>query len=169
MSQAIREAIERTSSAILADPAKAQAKRAPATARLVEGLQCEITGPYGETLRTDMPPAIGGSAKGPSPGWLMRGALAACTATVIGMRAAKLGIALRSVEVTVDSESDHRGMLGLDDKVSAGMRAMRLHVRIAGDADEKTLRELVAWADAHSPVGCTLSGGVPCWLVVEFG
>jgi hypothetical protein len=47
---AIREAIERTSAAIAADPAKATAKNVPATARLADGLKFEVTGPYGERL-----------------------------------------------------------------------------------------------------------------------
>ena len=44
-SSAVREAMERTSAAIAADPGKARARNVPATARLIEGLKCEITGP----------------------------------------------------------------------------------------------------------------------------
>src|SRR5688572_2635367 len=152
----IREAIEQTSAAIAADATKARAKNAPATARLTEGLKCEVTGPHGARLLTDMPPAMGGAASGPNPGWLLRSALASCTATVIAMRAAKLGVTLEALEVTVESESDNRGLLGLDDAVSAGLAAVRTRVRIAGNVEADTLREIVAWADAHSPVGCTL-------------
>ena len=47
----IREAIDRLSAAIAADPAKARAKNAPATARLTAGLQCEVTGPYNERMK----------------------------------------------------------------------------------------------------------------------
>jgi len=163
----IRDALEKLGRAITSDPSKAQAKRAPATARLVDGLRCEISGPYAEKLATDMPPAIGGGASAPSPGWLFRGALASCTATVIAMRAAKLGIALTTLEVTVDTESDHRGMLGLDEKVSAGMRNLRMKVRIAGDAAPGTLREIATWAEAHSPVSCTLRDSPAATLEVE--
>lgn len=152
----IREAIDGLSAKIAADPAKARAKNAPATARLTEDLQCEVTGPHGECLVTDMPPAMGGKASGPNPGWLLRGALASCTATVIAMRAAKLGIALKRLEIVVESESDNRGVLGLDPDVSAGLRALRVKVTIGGNAEAQTLRELVAWGDEHSPVGCTL-------------
>ena len=125
-------------------------------ARLVEGLQCEVTGPYGERLITDMPPAMGGKASGPNPGWLLRSAMASCTATVIAMRAANLGVALEMLEVVVESESDNRGILGLDDRVSAGLRVVHTKVKIRGDADAESLREIVAWAEAHSPVGCTV-------------
>lgn len=163
----VREAIERTSAAIVADPAKAKAKNVPAKARLLEGLKCEITGPQGGQLLTDMPPAMGGAASGPNPAWLLRGALASCAATVIAMRAASLGIRLDTLEVTVESESDSRGLLGLDDSISAGLGAVRTRVRIAGDAKADDLRELVAWADAHSPVSCTLRSTPDCTLEVE--
>ena len=99
----IRQAIEKLGAAIGADPAKARAKNAPATARLSTGLQCQVSGPYGERLTTDMPPAMGGTASGPNPGWLFRGSLAACTATVIAMRAAKLGVTLTELDVSVES------------------------------------------------------------------
>lgn len=164
----IREAIENVSAAISTDPSKARSKNAPATARLTAGLQCEISGPHNERLVTDMPPAMGGMASGPNPGWLLRGALASCTATVIAMRAAKLGMVLSSLEVTVESDSDNRGILGLDEDVSAGLASVRMKVKIgAPEASPATLREIVAWADAHSPVGCTMRQAPGCSLDVE--
>lgn len=164
----IRAAIENVSAAISADPAKARSKNAPATARLTAGLQCEVSGPYNERLITDMPPAMGGTASGPNPGWLLRGALASCTVTVIAMRAAKLGITLSNLEITVESDSDNRGMLGLDESVSAGLAAVRMKVKIsAPSASPETLREIVEWADAHSPVGCTMRQAPGCSLDIE--
>ena len=151
-----RVAIEQLSAAISADTSKARAKNVPATARLIEGLRCEVTGPQGQRLQTDMPPAVGGDGSAPNPGWLLRGALASCTASVIAMRAARLGITLETLEVTVDSDSDLRGILGLDEKVSAGQSTVRATVKIRGNADQGTLRELAAWGEAHSPVGCTV-------------
>jgi uncharacterized OsmC-like protein len=163
----IREAIDNLSAAIAADPGKARAKTVPATARLVDGLKCEVTGPRGERTTTDMPPAMGGAASAPNPGWFLRGAMASCTATVIAMRAAKLGITLEALEVTVETDTDHRGILGLDDKVSAAQFGLRMIVKIRGGADPKTLRELVAWAEAHSPVGCTVKDAPPLKLEIE--
>lgn len=164
---AVRQAIERTMAALVADPYKAKAKNVPATARIADGLKCEVTGPHGERLQTDMPPAMGGEASGPNPAWLLRGALASCTATVIAMRAAKLGIKLEALEVTVESESDARGILGMDECISAGLGAIRTRVKIRGAASPESLRALVAWADAHSPVGCTLKDTPTCVLDVE--
>ena len=97
-STSVRHAIEGLSAAISVQAEKARAKNASATARIVEGLQCRISGPHGESLTTDMPPAMGGNASGPNPGWLLRGALASCTATVIAMRAATLGVTLSNLD-----------------------------------------------------------------------
>ncbi len=55
-----RAAIEQLSAAISEDPAKAHAKNAPATARLVGGLRCEVSGFRDERFATDMPSAMGG-------------------------------------------------------------------------------------------------------------
>jgi uncharacterized OsmC-like protein len=151
----IREAIEKVSKFLAEKPEKARIKNPPATAALVDGLKCRVTGLAGESLQTDMPPAVGGSATAPTPGWLMRAALAACNATCIALQAAKRGVSLAKLEVEVSSESDNRGMLGLDENVSAGLQAMCVQVRIsAPGTPAKQLDELVRWACSHSPVGC---------------
>jgi len=159
----IRQALDTLAAQMATDPAKARAKNASAVARLSAGLQCEVTGPHGARLTTDMPPAMGGAASAPNPGWLFRGSLAACTATVIAMRAAKLGVTLSALEVTVESESDNRGMLGLDETISAGLRNLRTKVRIAGDAPAQTLREIAAWATAtrRSDARCAMRSRPP--------
>jgi len=115
-----------------------------------------------------MPTAIGGGESAPSPGWLSRAALANCDATVIAMRAAQLGVTLTTLEVTVDSESDDRGLLGMDDSIPAGPLSVRVRVRIGADgvAPER-LREIVEWAEAHSPVGDALRRAVPSKAEVE--
>jgi uncharacterized OsmC-like protein len=163
----VREAIERLSTVITAEPAKAKSKNVPATARLTEGLKFEVTGPNKERAVTDMPSPMGGGASAPNPSWYLRAGMASCAATVIAMRAAKLGIALTRLEVTVESDSDLRGILGLDEKVSAGLNPMRTKVSIGGDAGPKALRALVEWADAHSPVGCTVRNAAACSLDIE--
>jgi uncharacterized OsmC-like protein len=164
----IREAIENLSRLITEQPEKARAKNVPATARLLEGLRCEVKGPNGETVHTDMPPAVGGVASAPAPGWLLRASLASCTATTIAMRAAKLGVDLTTLEVTVESSSDNRGLLGLDDKISAGLSPVTTRVRIgAKDVAADRLRELADWGDRHSPIACTTRSSPSCSLEVE--
>jgi uncharacterized OsmC-like protein len=152
----VREALEKTSRAIAERPEAAYSKSVPATARVLAGLRCEVTGPNRETVHTDMPPTMGGIASAPAPGWLFRAAVASCTATTIAMRAARLGINLTTLEVTAESFSDNRGILGLDDNVSAGLSELTVRVKIgARDVPADGLRELAEWGDIHSPVACT--------------
>ena len=103
-----------------------------------------------------MPEPMGGKAAGSNPGWLLRAGMASCAATAIAMRAAMQGIALKTLEVKVESESDARGLVGIPDAPSA-LANLRMSVRIGADGvDEAQLRELAAWGESLSPVSCTL-------------
>ena len=155
--QGVRAALDTMARTLADNPAKARVKNTSATASLAEGLRFSVAGPGGEKMETDMPKGVGGSASTLSPGWALRAALASCTGTVIAMRAAKLGISLDKLDVTVDSDSDMRGMLGLDDKVSAALTGLRTRVALrAPNTTPAELEALVRWGDAHSPVACTL-------------
>jgi uncharacterized OsmC-like protein len=149
----IANALNSLSDTIQANPDKARAKYASATATLENGLKCRVTGPSGEHIETDMPPVTGGEGTGPNPGWFFRASLAACCSTVIAAQAARLGINLTKLEVTVEGEGDIRGMLGLDNVVSAGHSAISTNVEIgATNATPEQLQQLVEWAVDHSPV-----------------
>lgn len=152
----------------LADhPDEARYADSAATATVESGLRCRVAGPNGETVYTDMVAGVGGGATAPSPGWLSRAAHAACDATLVAMRAAELGLDLQRVEVTVDSDSDDRGLLGVDDAVPPGPLRTRVVVRIAAPGtDEATLRDVVAWAQAHSPLGDALHRSIPGTLEI---
>ena len=166
----IGDAVTRASEYLTEHPDEARYRDAAATARLGAGLHVQVTGPAGEALATDMPRAIGGGAKVPSPGWFLRAAAASCVASLIGIRAAMLGVELRpggSVEVVVDSESDDRGILGLDDGIAAGALSMKVVVRISGTklgSDARTA--LARWAIEHCPVTDTAARAVPIELDV---
>ena len=152
----IREALERVQRVFAAKPGTALKPNAPASARLLEGLRCEISAPDGLKVFADMPPEFGGGGTAPGPGWYLRAGMASCSAIRIKMRAAELGIALTRLEVTVHSQLDYRGVFDMDG-VSPGLSNFRMEVRIAAaDTDAAALRELVHWAEARSPVGCTV-------------
>jgi uncharacterized OsmC-like protein len=93
----VRDAVEKLSKVFAQAPEKARSKNPPATATLESGLKFQVTGQHGERLSTDMPPGMGGGGSGPNPGWLLRASLASCTATVIAMRAAHIGVTLTSL------------------------------------------------------------------------
>ncbi|NKX55728.1 OsmC family protein [Arthrobacter mobilis] len=151
-------------------PEQARYRDSAATAVVEEGLRVRVDGADGASVVTDMVTGIGGGGTAPSPGWLFRAAHASCVATLITMRAAEAGVTLTRLEVTVDSESDDRGILGLDDGMPAGPLAARVVVRVASaGADEAAVRGIVAWAAAHCPVDDAVRRPVPVELEVETG
>lgn len=139
---------------------------APATARIESGLRVVVQGSHGRRAVTDMPVAMGGGATAGSPGWLLRAAHAACDATLIAMCAAEEGVELDSLEVTVDSDSDNRGLLGIDDAPAEPI-VTRVRVRLsANDVPAERLRQIVERADARSPVGQAVRSAVPVEVVI---
>jgi uncharacterized OsmC-like protein len=167
---AIRDSIESLVAYLGEHPEKWRNVDPPATAVMIDGLRCRAEGPGGAAIVSDMPRAVGGSDSAPRPGWFMRAALATCDATVIAMRAAQLGIVLDRLEVTVESESDPRGLLGMDDAVDAGPMRLRMRVVIgAAGVPDAALRAIVEWADRHSPVGDALRRAIPVEVEVLAG
>ena len=168
--EAIKQAIDGAVDYLRANPAEARSTDSQATARIVEGLVVRVTGPGDTSLTTDMVPSVGGTGAAPSPGWLLRAAVASCVATLIAMRAAQQGVALADLEVEVDSESDDRGILGIDDSIRAGPLSGRVAVRIsAPGVPDETLREIAAWGIAHCPVSDAVEHGVPLTKEIVVG
>jgi len=165
----IGDAVARASAYLSEHPDEARYRDSVATATLGRNLRVDVTGPGGEKVSTDMPRGIGGEATVPSPGWLFRAATASCVASLIGIRAATLGLDLDpgDVEVTVDSESDDRGILGLDDDIAAGALSMKVVVRISDGSVGYEAREAIArWALDHCPVADSAARPVPIELEV---
>jgi uncharacterized OsmC-like protein len=149
-------------------PEEARYTDLAATAVVEDGLRCRVDGPGGATVYTDMTAGVGGGATAPSPGWLVRAGQASCEATLITMRAAELGIPLHRVEVVVDSESDGRGILAMDDEVLARPLGSRTRVRIATEGvDPRVLHELVEWVDRYSPISDAIRRAIPTSVEVE--
>jgi uncharacterized OsmC-like protein len=166
----IRHSLDQVGAYLRDHKQEALSRDAPATAVLESGLRCRAHGPGGTTLVSDMPAAMGGDGSAPTPGWLLRAALANCDATLIAMRAAQRGILLGKLEVSVSSDSDDRGLLGVAEPVPAGPLSVSVIVRLsAPGASIDALRELVDWAEKHSPVSDAVRRAVPVKteLVVE--
>lgn len=117
-----------------------------------------------------MPPGIGGADSAPSPGWFLRAAEAACVASLMVIRAAALGIELGQVEVEVDSESDDRGILGMDEAIPAGPLSTRISVRVEAPGRERDeIVELCGWAVDHCPVTDAVRRTIPLEVDVVMG
>ena len=143
-------AVKRVRDIFMRRPSVAQARKT-ATARLVgNGWRTEVQlGSH--TLVLDMPEALGGEDTGPNPGDLMRGALAACLVKIYAMHAARFGVELEAVEVTVETDIDLSAAWGIETGQAPGFSAVRYTTTIATDAPPERVRELVAYAEARSP------------------
>jgi uncharacterized OsmC-like protein len=120
------------------------------TARLVDGLRCEIEdGSW--RLAADMPAKIGGTETAPSPGALGRGALASCLVIGLSRWAARLGVPLDALEVEVEADVDARGELGMGEEIPPGYGEVRYTISIRSSAPRERVAELIATAERHSP------------------
>ena len=81
--------------------------------------------------------------------------------------AARLGIVLRSLKVTVHSESDARGLTGIDG-VSTALSELRMSIEIGADnVPGQQLRDLAEVGELQSPVNCTLRERPPLTIEVS--
>lgn len=167
MTNRIRESIETAVAYLTENPGDAHYTDSRATAELLDELRVEVTGPAGERIATDMPSAVGGLAEEPSPGWLYRAALATCVASTVGMEAARNGIALESLRVEVDGDSDDRGILGIDGTVPAGPLVVRVKITAdGGETPPDELRSVLEIGATRCPVYDATKRAVAVELVV---
>jgi len=146
----LKTIIERSVKALRLRPSVGQGT-ATTTVKVRSGVTCDIEdGPW--KLVADEMPGDGGAGLGPDPGVFGRAALGSCLAMGYAMWAAKLEIPVDSVEVVVEADYDARGMYGVDDSVSPGWTALRYTAHISSPAGEEKVRELVEYADRHSPL-----------------
>lgn len=134
-----------------------------ARARLVEGLRVTVEGPNGWRIDTDMATAVGGEGSAPSPGWLLRAALASCDAVLIAMQCAEEGVSPSRLEAEVTSESDDRGLVGgSTEDVPAGPLRVRTSVSFEADGVSRDqFEQIVERALRRSPVADALRRAVP--------
>lgn len=170
----IAASMERVSAALTRKPQAGLMDDTPATVRWTGGLRTVARSASGAEIATDMPEAIGGDDTAPTPGWLLRTALASCAVTRIAMEAAARGIVLGTLEAHATSRSDLRGLVGVaapdGSRVPVGPLSMGLHVRIsAPGVDAETLRALVVEMSGCSPVTCAIEQPLAVGLQVEVG
>ena len=115
----------------------------------------------------DHPPVLCGAGNAPSPVEFLLHAIAACITAGIGNIASARGIEIESVESTVEGDLDVQGLLGLSKDVRNGYQGIRLSFKVKGDADDETLRKIVAQSQARSAVYDVLTNGCPVSIEVD--
>jgi uncharacterized OsmC-like protein len=107
------------------------------------------------------PAILLGTDTGPNPAEYLLHALAACLTTSLVYVAAARGVHLTEVESTLEGDMDVQGALGLSDDYRNGFEQIRVSFRVAGDAPEEKLREVVERAQQRSAVFDMVRNGVP--------
>lgn len=112
------------------------------------------------TVDSDEPPVLLGQNRAPNTAEFVLHALAACVSGTIAYHAAARGIALDSLETTIQGDLDLRGFLGLDSSVRPGYEQIRVAITAAGDFDDDQFAELSRLI-RYSPVRDIVSNPVP--------
>jgi uncharacterized OsmC-like protein len=166
----IKESLERAIRYLSEHPDEARYTDSSARATLGEDLRVEVDGPAGEHIVTDMPSGVGGRGEAPTPGWLFRASMASCVASTVGLEVAREGVTLASLEVEVDSESDDRGILGMDQAVPVGPLSGRVRIRArAHRVEGVTLLEILERGAARCPVYDAARRAVDVSVQIETG
>jgi len=120
------------------------------------------------TVDADEPPVLLGHNRAPNTVEYVLHALAACVSGTIVYHAAARGIALDSVETTIQGDLDLHGFLGLDGSTRPGYEQIRVTITVAGDFDDDQLAEL-ATLTRYSPVRDIVTSPVPVAIDVARG
>lgn len=155
-------ALVATTAAALAEHPTAGVIHPAARTELVAGTATEVTvraGNHGFTI--DEPPVLGGTDLGANPVEHLLASLGACQVITYQVWAARLGIAIDSVEVDLTGDLDVRGFFGVDPDVRPGFSSIRADVRISGPETAERYAELTQVVEEHCPVLDVLTNGVP--------
>lgn len=116
-----------------------------------EGLRCSTDeGPW--HVASDMSQAFGGGAAAPSPGVLLRASLGSCLAVMYKLRAAKHGVELTLVRVTVEADAELAGMLDTSAAAPPGWTEFRYHVEVESPAPAAEVQRVLDEGDELSPL-----------------
>lgn len=139
------EVIEQTQRLWQQEPDKAKGR--PTVKAHSDGAEAVIeAGSF--SWRADLPPALGGTNKGPSPTALLLSALAGCAVVFIrDTLAPQFGIQVSGVEATAQCEVDSRGLLGMDG-VAPDLERIDLAIQVTSpDGAEASKRLYRAWQE----------------------
>ena len=114
------------------------------------------------TFLVDEPAHLTGEDDAPNSMEYVLGALGACLATGFVLLASKQGIAVRNMEVVLDSTQENVfTFLGLGGDGHSGFDEITAKLYVRADAPEETLRRLWEETITASPVGNSLTHPVP--------
>jgi uncharacterized OsmC-like protein len=131
-----------------ADPAACQ-RTYSTRGQIRAGLACHIEQGRLSAI-TDLGPAMGGDAAGPSPGFYARSAIVGCVGIGIKMLAVREGLVLETLTVTVETDFDDTALMGLGANAAAPM-ATRVIIDIESAEDPSHIARIVDIALERDP------------------
>ncbi len=146
--QTIKTAFERNRKAVSLRPEIGQGT-AVTKIRLFNGTSCEVEHKHWK-FTVDVGTGEGGNDAGPGPGILERGALGSCLAIGCAQMAAVMEVPINHLEVEIETDTDARGMLGVDDR-SPGYQAVRYKIYIDSPASEEQVNNVVREVERLNP------------------
>jgi uncharacterized OsmC-like protein len=111
-------------------------------------------------LQGDEMSELGGTDSVPGAVEEMMYAVGTCIVAAANANAVMQGVKLTKIEVSLESDIDIHGLMGLDPKVRPGVLDFRTSITIAGDSDEATLKKIAMSGYKFSPVSDTVQHGV---------
>ncbi len=111
-------------------------------------------------IRSDEPPALGGTDTAPNPVEQLLSALGHCLTVGYAANASVAGITIRSLRISLEGNIDLRTFLGLA-QGNAGFEGITVRVTLDADATASQITELHRKVVGTSPVGHTLQRPVP--------
>jgi uncharacterized OsmC-like protein len=148
----LTDVIEGTRQAVESDPHNAAVSFSVANA-LVPGTATVVdVRVRNHSLTVDEPPALGGTDTAANPVEYALAALGSCQVVTYQFWAARLGIPLTAVRVTVDGDLDLHGFFGFSHATRPGFGDVRVSVDLEGPAAADRYEELRRAVDEHCPV-----------------
>ncbi|NIH77873.1 OsmC family protein [Amycolatopsis viridis] len=147
----LTEVIEGTRQAVSADPANAAVSFTVA-GTLVDGTATQVDVRVRDhAFRVDEPTPLGGTDTAANPVEYALAALGSCQVITYQFWAAKLGVPLDKVSVTVEGDLDLHGFFGFDG-TRPGFTEVRVTVELDGPAGPDAYADLKRQVDEHCPV-----------------
>ncbi|MDT7723950.1 MAG: hypothetical protein QOI21_526 [Actinomycetota bacterium] len=148
----LTDVIAGTRTALDTDPRKAAVQFSVANA-LVPGTATVVDVRVRDHRFTvDEPPTLGGTDTAANPVEVALAALGSCQVITYQFWAAKLGIQLDSVQVTVVGDLDLHGFFGFSANTRPGFGGVRVEVELSGPDGAERYEELKREVDEHCPV-----------------
>ncbi len=110
--------------------------------RLYNGTTCEVEHKHWK-FTVDVGTGEGGNDAGPGPSVLERGSLGSCLAIACSQQAAVMEVQVEHIEVEIESDTDARGMFGIED-IDPGFQVVRYRIFIESQAEEQQVRKVIS-------------------------